>query len=149
MTIGCSIWMICLKLNRFFYGLSRMLQFSEFVWALSYSVWDGFNKFLLIDATDRSKIRSDQKRFFIGLSLYTLSFFANTPFKNKKSYFMCSNVFTLSQLSRFQFLWESTTKRLDVWTVASWQKYKLPCNYNNNSPSRYKNNVELACEFLV
>ena len=36
--------------------------------------------FLLIDATDRSKISSDQKRFFIALSLYPLSFFANTPF---------------------------------------------------------------------
>ena len=46
-----------------------MLQFYEFVWALSYSVWDVFIKFLLIDATDRSKIRSDQKRFFIALSL--------------------------------------------------------------------------------
>ena len=44
--------------------------------------------FLLIDATDRSKISSDQKRFFIALSLYPLSFFANTPFKmeNKKIY---------------------------------------------------------------
>ena len=39
-----------------------------------------FNNFLLIDATDRSKISSDQKRFFIALSLYPLSFFANTPF---------------------------------------------------------------------
>ena len=58
-----------------------MLQFSEFVWALSYSVLDVFNKFLLIDATDRRKISSDQKRFFIALSLYTLSFFANTPVK--------------------------------------------------------------------
>ena len=65
-----------------FYGLSRMLQFSEFVWALSYSVWDVFNKVLLIDATDKSKISSDQKRFFIALSLYPLSFFANTPFKS-------------------------------------------------------------------
>ena len=58
-----------------------MLQFSEFVWALSYSVWDFFNNFLFIDATDRSKISSDQKRFFIALILYLLSFFANTPFK--------------------------------------------------------------------
>ena len=58
-----------------------MLQFSQFVWALSYLVWDVFNKFLLIDATDRSKISSDQKRFFIALSLYPLSFFWNTPFK--------------------------------------------------------------------
>ena len=39
-----------------------------------------FNNVLLIDATDRSKISSDQKGFFIALSLYTISFFANTPF---------------------------------------------------------------------
>jgi len=58
-----------------------MLQFSQLVWPLSYSVWDVLNNFLLIDATDRSKISSDQKRFFIELSLYPLSFFANTPFK--------------------------------------------------------------------
>ena len=81
MTIGCSIWMICLKLNWFLYGLSRMLQFSEFVWALSYSVWDVFNNFLLIETTDRSKISSDQMRFFIAFSLYPISFFANIPFK--------------------------------------------------------------------
>ena len=59
-----------------------MLQFFEFVWPLSYSVWDVFNKFLLIDTTDISKISSDQKRCFIALSLYPLSFFANTPFKH-------------------------------------------------------------------
>ena len=62
-----------------------MLRLSEFVWALCYSVWDVFNKFLLIDVTDRSKIRSDQKRFFITLSLYPLSFFANIPFKRNFS----------------------------------------------------------------
>ena len=78
MTIGCNIWMICLKLNGFFYGLSRMLQFSQFVWTPCYSVWDVFNHFLLIDATDRSKISSDQKRFFIALSLYPLSFFEDS-----------------------------------------------------------------------
>ena len=72
--------MICLKLNRFFYGLSRMLHLSEFVWALSSSVLVVFNNFLLIDARARSKISSDQKRFFIALSLYPLSFFANTSF---------------------------------------------------------------------
>ena len=58
-----------------------MLQCAQFIWALSYPVWDVFNNFLLIDATDRSKISSDQKRFFIVLSLYPLSFIANTPFK--------------------------------------------------------------------
>ena len=72
--------MICLKLNWFFYGLSHKLQFSEFAWALSYSVWDVINNFLLKDTTDRSKIINDQKRFFIALSLYPLSFFSNTPF---------------------------------------------------------------------
>ena len=69
------------EIKLIFYGLSCMLQFSEFVWALSYSVWDVFNYFLLIDASDRSKISSDQKSFFIAFSLYPLSFFANTPFK--------------------------------------------------------------------
>ena len=74
--------MICMKLNRFFYGLSSMLHLSEFVWIKRTSVLVVFNNFLLIGATDRSKIRSDQKRFFIVLSLYPLSFFANTPFKS-------------------------------------------------------------------
>ena len=59
-----------------------MLHLSEFVWTVSSSVFVVFNKFLLIDATARSKISSDQKRFFIALSLYPLSFFANTPFNN-------------------------------------------------------------------
>ena len=80
MTIGCNIWMICLILIWLFYGLSRMFQLPQFVWALRSSVWDVFINFLLIEATDRSKISGDQKRFFIALSLYPLSFFANTPF---------------------------------------------------------------------
>ena len=58
------------------------MQFSEFVWPLSYSGWDVFKNFLLTDATDRNKISSDQKRFFIAFSLYPLSFFVNTPFKS-------------------------------------------------------------------
>ena len=87
MTIGCNIWMICLKLNWFFYGLRRMLQYYKFVWTPCYSVWDVFNNFLLNDATDRSKISGDQKRFFIALSLYPISFFANTPFKSERNHF--------------------------------------------------------------
>ena len=78
--------MICLKLNGFFYGLSLMLHLSEFVRTLRSSVLVVFNNFLLIDAIDRSKISSDQSRFFIALSLYPLSFFANTPFKIKLFY---------------------------------------------------------------
>jgi len=38
-----------------------MLHLSEFVWTLRSSVLVVFNNFLLIDATDRSKISSDQK----------------------------------------------------------------------------------------
>ena len=77
MTIGCNIWMICLILIWFFYGLSRMFQLPQFVWALRSSVRDVFINFLLIDGTDRIKISSDQKLFFIALSLNPLSFFAN------------------------------------------------------------------------
>ena len=61
-----------------------MFQLPQFVWALRSSVWDVFIGFLLIDATDKSKISSDQKRLFIALSLYPLSFFANTPFKQSQ-----------------------------------------------------------------
>ena len=57
-----------------------MFQLPQFVWALLSSVCGVFINFLLIDATDKSKISIDQKRFFIALSLYHLSFFANTPF---------------------------------------------------------------------
>ena len=89
MTIGCDIWLISLKLNRFFYRLSRMFHLSDFVWTPRSSVFVVFKNFLLIDATDRSKISSDQKRFFIALSRYPLSFFANTPFKQgAKIYFL-------------------------------------------------------------
>ena len=70
------------EIKLIFYDLSCMLQFSQFVWTLSYSVFVVFNNFLLIDETDRSKISSDQKRFFIALSLYPFSIFANTSFKS-------------------------------------------------------------------
>ena len=81
MAIGCNIWMICLELNWFVYDPSWMLHLSEFVWTPCSSGLVVLNNFLLIDATDRRKISSDQKRFFIALSLYPLSFFVNTPFK--------------------------------------------------------------------
>ena len=77
----------------FFYDPSGMFQLPQLVWTLRPSVWDVFNNFLHIDATDRSKISSDQKRLFIAVSLYPLSFFANTPFKG-------SNCDRKSQLSK-------------------------------------------------
>ena len=86
--------MICLELNWLFYYQSWMLQLSEFVWALHSSAWVVFNNFLLIDATDRSNISSDQKRLIFAVSLYPLSFFANTPFKTGSSlkYFHASDL---------------------------------------------------------
>ena len=81
MTIVCRIWMICLKLNWFFYDPSWKLQISEFVWTQRCSVWVVLNSFLLKDATERSKISSDQKRLFFAVTLYSLQFFGNTPFK--------------------------------------------------------------------
>ena len=96
-----------------------MLQFSEFVWPLSYSVWDFFNNFLLKDATVRSKISSDQKRFFISLSLYLLSFFANTPFKNQ---FMCNK----SLLFRNSYKHEMKRSRDHF----SWVKHRMKCVSN-------------------
>ena len=86
MTIGFNIWMICLILNWFFFDLSWMLQLSDFVWTPRSSAWVVFNNFLLIDTTDRNKISSDQKRLFSDVSLYPLSFFANTPFNCDNSY---------------------------------------------------------------
>ena len=58
-----------------------MLHLSEFVWTLRSSALVVINNLLLIGATDIIKISSNQKRFYIVLSLYPLSFFANTPFK--------------------------------------------------------------------
>ena len=54
--IGFNICIICLDLNWFFYDLS--LKLPKFVWMLYSSVWVVFNSFLLIDATERSKINS-------------------------------------------------------------------------------------------
>ena len=105
MTTGCNIWMICLKLNRFFYGLSRMLHFSEFVWTLRSSAFVVFHNFLLIDATARSKISSDQKSFFIALSLHPLSFFANTPFKTTYYYSDITNYNCRIQCDTFVYNW--------------------------------------------
>ena len=81
-----------------------MLQFSEFVCALSYSVWDVLNNFLLIDATDRSKISSDQKHFFIALSLYPLTFFANTPFKEGPPHIIMKSLYRIIDVLYIKYI---------------------------------------------
>ena len=79
-------------LNDFFEIKLIILRSKSYVAIFSnYSVWDVFNNFLLIDATDKSKIGSDQKRFFIALRLYPLSFLANTPFKVCASHLCTKN----------------------------------------------------------
>ena len=81
-----------------------MLQLSEFVWALRSSVLIVFTNFLLIDATDKSKISSDRKRLFFALHLYPLSFFANTPFNMNKTIKqnITHNLINLSQVVDLQ-----------------------------------------------
>ena len=53
-----------------FYDPSLELQFSQFGWMLRYSVQVVFNNFLLIDATDRSKIGSNQKQLFFAVVIF-------------------------------------------------------------------------------
>ena len=91
------------EIKLIFYGPSRMLQFSQFVWPLSYSVWDVFNNFLLIDATDRSKISSDQKRFFIALSLYPFHFSRTLPLR-VTIYFTIKGSLNLRSLYSMSFM---------------------------------------------
>jgi len=43
-----------------------------------------FYNFILIDATNRSKISSDRIRLILGFSLTPLLFFPNTPFKEQE-----------------------------------------------------------------
>ena len=64
-----------------------MLQLSQFVWTLRSSVKVVYNNFLLIDATDRNKISSDQKRLFFAVIAYTPFHFLRTlPLKCKVSF---------------------------------------------------------------
>ena len=59
--LNIATFWICM--NAMFFGMSR------------------FYNFLLIDATDWSKISSNHHRIFFDVSLYPLLFFANTLFK--------------------------------------------------------------------
>ena len=80
MTIVCNIWMICFELIDWLcYDPSWMLHLSEFVWTLRSSVWAVFNNFLLIDATDRSKISINPKYLFFAVSYTTFHFSRTLP----------------------------------------------------------------------
>ena len=84
MTTVWNIWMICLELNWFVYDPSWMLHLTEFVWTLRSLVWVVFNKFSPYRRNRQIEVilLAIKSAFFITLSLYPLSFFANTPFKS-------------------------------------------------------------------
>ena len=72
------------------------LNLSEFVWTLRSSVLVVFNNFLLIDATDKSKISSNQKWWFFAVSH---SFSRTIPLSIICCNEICKNVlFTLRKI---------------------------------------------------
>ena len=78
MITGCNIWMFFFW-NFWFltirFEYCNFLNFYErYIGSLE---WVVFNIFLLIDATDRIKISSDQKGLFFAVCLYPLSFSIN------------------------------------------------------------------------
>ena len=110
-----NISKICLILNWFVYDPSWMMHLSEFVRTLRSSASVVLNNFLLIDATARSKISSDQKRFFIALSLYPLSFFANTPFKDQclmSSYYYSKDNFRMIKIQPFSWCMQNSERQI-------------------------------------
>ena len=105
-----------------------MFQLPQFIWVLRSSIWDVFNNFLLSDATDRTKISSDQKRFFIALSLYPLSFFANHPWiiqtldhSNPES----SNTWIIQTLNHPNPLDHSNPESSNTWIIQT-LNYSIP-----------------------
>jgi len=145
MTIGCNIWMICLELNLLFYDPKlNVATFWICMDATFFSI-SGFNSFLLIGETDRSKISSDQKRLFFAVSLYPLLFFANTPFndvqeatwvldildtkyipsspigcKNWKSWFLSGVIVNAIAAKSISFLKKSSSFNIQDFLVAEW-----------------------------
>ena len=162
MSIGGNIWMICLKLNCFVYDPNRKLQLSEFVWTLRSSVKVVFNNFLLIDATDRSKITRDQKRLFFAVS--PLSFFAITSFKvniylgsklillSLNGCYLCLRLIILSLTECFLCLrlillslngWDTVSSMNLCWILFSLQGNFL-FNFNENNFRKKLNDTSLT-----
>ena len=140
--------MICLKLNCFVYDPNRKLQLSEFVWTLRSSVKVVFNNFLLIDATDRSKITRDQKRLFFAVS--PLSFFAITSFK--VNIYLGSKLILLSLNGCFLCLrlillslngWDTVSFMNLCWILFSLQGNFL-FNFNENNFRKKLNDTSLT-----
>ena len=123
MFIVCNIWMICLELNWFVYDPSWMLHLSEFVWTLRSSVLVVFNNFLLIDATARSKISSDQKCFFYCIKPYTPFHFSRTLPLSYYSKTFC--VVTISIAFKY---WFNIVFLFHVCSFRSFRSF-VPCSF--------------------
>ena len=129
MTIDCNIWMICLKLNWFFYYPSCNFLNLYGRYVLQYESF--LNNFLVIDATDRSKIRSDQKGLFFAVSLYPFSFFANTPFKlNVLKFYFITKLLKMLTLTKYLDMNDMRCRNVLVlplqdWILLVWQALKL------------------------
>ena len=103
--------MICLKLNWFFNDPIWMLKLSNIVWMLRSLVWEVFNNFLLIDATDRRKMSSNQKCLFFAVSLH---FLRTLPLKNRNKLLIFRVHFKVITTMTFfidnlLFIWEFPT----------------------------------------
>ena len=75
--IACNIWRFSFKFNCFINCLGTIMQYVNLYGFFAFR-YEPFLTFLLIDATDRSKVRSNETRIKIGIPLFI---FAITPFK--------------------------------------------------------------------
>ena len=100
--------------------MSLILQLSEFVWALSSSVWVVFNHFLLRDATDRSKISRDHHQIlfiFRVLALPQTQIFFSYIFANQTMKNVISNNLSL----KYESFTPLRCKDLGTWSFAKTQ----------------------------
>ena len=79
----CNIWIISFKFNWILYELGKIIQLRGCVLCivLRSSVLVVFNHFLILDATDRSIIKSNQYRNQFKLAFNNFFIFANTLFR--------------------------------------------------------------------
>ena len=81
-----------------------------------------FNNFLLINATDRSKISSDRKRLFFTVNQY-LSFFANIPLRRTAvSLIVPLYIYIFSSSSCFVPASHLLTRTLENWRIKTGKK---------------------------
>ena len=120
MIIGCNIWIICLEFNWFFNDPSRTLQLLNLYWRYVVRPEFFFNNFLLIDATDRTKISSNYSLIFFDVSPNPHHFSRTLPFSrdtkiwkwsicnNKIEYNLKTMLETKGTVANRTFTWKVT-----------------------------------------